>query len=212
MKAFFLTLAGLLVLAEIVPFFWFSKPDGEFASLGRNDRVRRTSLIDGRSADLLGFDDGVVYASERGSEVSITVLTWNAGNSHGLMDAFGHSPEVCLPVSGAKLLAAFPARDLEIEGKNFAVDSWMFSHPLFDKKIHAFKLAHSGHTQISEMALNKELVKARLLLFRQGRVMPSIEIAIGVVHGTNHPDLAWERFQAFAHQAFGAKAQTRETP
>lgn len=202
MKSLFLILTGILVVAEIVPIFWFAEPGQEFSSLKANEKIRRVSLVEERSADLLGFDNGVVYSSDRGGDVSITVLTWNAKNSHGLMDAFGHSPEVCLPVSGARLLATFPARKLELEGRVFEVDGWMFSHPLFDKKIHAFKLAHSSHPRLPEMALNKELVKARLLLFREGRQMPPIEIAIGIVHGTNHPDLAWERFVTFARDAF----------
>ncbi|MDF1715004.1 MAG: hypothetical protein P1U90_22410 [Akkermansiaceae bacterium] len=202
MKNLFVILTMCLLVAELLSLFWFKNPGTHFASLKANDGVRRASLIGERSSDLLGFDRGTNYFSDRGGDVLVTVLTWNAANSHGLMDAFGHSPEVCLPVSGAKLLTTFPVRELEIGGRIFEVRRWMFSHPLYDKKIHAFKLAHSSHRKLVEMALKKELVKGRLLLFKKRSKLPFIEIAIGVVHGTNNADLAWERFARFAHQNF----------
>lgn len=202
MKNIFVVLTMCLLVAELLSHLWFKKPGTQFASLKAKDEVRRASLIGERSSDLLGFDKGTNYFSDRGGDVVITVLTWDAANSHGLMDAFGHSPEVCLPVSGAKLLATFPLRELEIGGRSFEVRGWEFSHPLYPKNIHAFKLAHSSNPKLVDMALKKELVRGRLLLFKQRSKLPFIEIAIGVVQGTNDADLAWERFARFAHQNF----------
>ena len=204
-KVFIFCLLGVVLLSEGMAQLWFTAKSAEFAGLDSVEGVRRVSLVDERANDLLSFDEGSNYFSDRGGDVTLTVMTWQEGNSHGLTDAFGHSPEVCLPVSGAKLLEAFPLRDLKVEQQVFQVQSWMFSHPLFPENIHAFKLAHSSDPSLVEMALNKQMVEARLMLFQNRRLMPVIEVGIGVVKGTDNPDLAWDRFSAFVTENFKLK-------
>ena len=183
MKTFYLVLIALLIAAELVPVVWFREEDRRSLSLQAPNNVRRNSLEGERVDDQLDFDAGTSYYSDRGGDVELSILKWDTGNSRGLMDAFGHSPDVCLPVSGAELVETFPVRRLRVGMKEFAVQSWMFSHPAFKKKIHAFKFAHSSHPELPKMALNRELISARLLLFRERSSMPSIEIAIGLVKG-----------------------------
>ena len=205
MKAYFFALSLLLILAELLSLFWFVQSKGELAGIVGKNEVRRFDLKNQRSGELLSFDEGVSYVSERGGKVDVSVLTWHEGNPCGLMDAFGHSPEVCLPLSGARLLEELPTRELRIGEKAFRVDCWVFSHPLFDTRLHAYKMAHSAHPRLAGMAARGELAGVRLLLFRQRSLMPSVEIAVGMVQGTDDPEKAWKRFTQFSQETFSLK-------
>lgn len=192
----------LILLAELLARFWFAGGANGFAGVSAKAGVRSDSLKGKAINDLLTFDQGSNYFSDRGGDVTLTLLTWENGNSHGLMDAYGHSPEVCLPVSGAKLLAKFPVREILVGHESIEVESWMFSHPLFDKKLHAFKFSRCAHSSVGVLAKDQKMVEARLLLFRERRLMPTIEIGIGLVKGTSHPDLAWKHFSRFLNENF----------
>lgn len=193
--------ALMLVAVEAVSQLRLDRSDIVFESLFGRSGVRSVDLDGVRSADRLGFDRGISYLSERGGKVDIMILSWNQGNARGLMDAFGHSPEVCLPVSGAKLLSRLPSKSLVIDGRRFEVERWMFKHPLYQERLHAYKIAHSSHPELVEMAFQGQFTKARLLLLGQRELMPAIEIAIGVSEGPNDPELAWERFSSFAENS-----------
>jgi hypothetical protein len=99
-------------------------------------------------------------------------------------------------------LAEFPVREIRVGSETLEVESWMFSHPLFPRKLHAFKFARSAHPSLLNLGHDKKMVEARLLLFRERRLMPTIEIGIGLVQGTSHPELAWKRFSRFLSENF----------
>ena len=205
MKLLLAAMLTLLFLAEFLARFWFAGDESDFLDLNARPGVRSDSLRGEAINEILMFDEGSNYFSDRGGDVTLTLLTWRDGNSHGLMDAFGHSPEVCLPISGATLLAEFPVREIQVGSETLEVESWMFSHPLYPNKIHAFKFARSDHPSFLTLGSEKNMLEARLLLFRDRRLMPTIEIGIGLVQGTSQPDLAWERFSRFLRENFQLK-------
>lgn len=206
MRLLLFAMLTLLLLAELVARFWFTANGGDFVDLTARAGLRSDSLRGEAINELLIFDEGSNYLSDRGGEVTLTLLTWRDGNSHGLMDAFGHSPEVCLPISGATLLAEFPVREIQVGPETLEVESWMFSHPLIPKKLHAFKFARSSHPTLLSLGHEKKMSEARFLLLRERRLMPTIEIGIGLVQGTSQPDLAWERFSRFLRENFKLQA------
>lgn len=201
MKLFFSTLILILVVAELLPIWWFKQQDEPFALL-RADGVRKTLLQSERVSDSMSFDEGVTYFSDRGGDVTATVLSWDDGNFHGLRDTFGHSPEVCLPVSGATLLHSLPGRTLEIDGQVFPVEGWAFSHRLFTRPLYAFKLVRSSHRRFPEVATGTRLIGARLLLLKERRLSPSFEVLVGLVKGASNPDRAWDNFKRFMGENF----------
>lgn len=206
MRLLLFVMLTLLFLAELVARFWFTGNGGDFFDLTARAGLRSDSLRGEAINELLIFDEGSNYLSDRGGDVTLTLLTWRDGNSHGLMDAFGHSPEVCLPISGATLLAEFPVREIQMGSETLEVESWMFSHPLIPKKLHAFKFARSSHRAILSLGHEKKMSEARFLLLRERSLMPTIEIGIGLVQGTSQPDLAWERFSRFLRENFKLQA------
>lgn len=207
MKMIFLGMVGILLIAELIPHFWFRDRESAFKPLVAQSDVRTVSLKGEPVSDLLSFDQGSHYFSDTGGDITLTLMTWEEGNSHGLMDAFGHSPEVCLPVSGAELLEKYPVRTVDIGDETILVESWIFSHPLFSRKLHAFKIARCDHPDLRKMGTDRKMVMARLMLFRAGRVMPDIQIGIGIVKGTNDPGLAYERFARFLTGKFQLKSR-----
>lgn len=202
MKILLSAMLTLLLVAELLAWLWFPNDTRDLADLKAKAGVPSTSLRGEAINEILMFDEGATYFSERGGNVTLTLLTWRDGNSHGLIDAFGHSPEVCLPVSGATLLAEFPVREIRLGEEKIEVESWMFSHPLYPQKLHAFKFVRSAHTDVRRLGLAKRMTEARLLLLRERCLMPTIEIGIGLVQGTGHPDLAWDRFASFLNKNF----------
>lgn len=206
MRLLLFVMLTLLFLAELVARFWFTGNGGDFFDLTARAGLRSDSLRGEAINELLIFDEGSNYLSDRGGDVTLTLLTWRDGNSHGLMDAFGHSPEVCLPISGATLLAEFPVREIQMGSETLEVESWMFSHPLIPKKLHAFKFARSSHRALLSLGHEKKMSEARFLLLRERSLMPTIEIGIGLVQGTSQPDLAWERFSRFLRENFKLQA------
>jgi len=72
----------------------------------------------------------------------------------------------------------------------------------FEKNIYAFKFAHSANTAMTKLATGNKLVAARFFLFKERRTIPPIEIVVGTVRGTNHPDVAWQRFASFVQGNF----------
>ena len=144
MKILFISLTLLLLVGEAASHLWFRQSSPDFKGIVGKRELHATDLKGQRSADVLQFDQGLSYSSERGGQVNLMVLTWHPGNAHGLMDAFGHSPEVCLPLSGARLLDRLPSRELEVGGHLFSVERWLFAHPISKQPLHAYKFAHSG--------------------------------------------------------------------
>lgn len=198
MRVYLMSLLLIVVAAEASSLVWLHRESQPFRGLVGKRGVPAEDLTGKRSADLLSFDEGVSYSSQRGAKVEVIVLGWNEGNSHGLMDAFGHSPEVCLPLSGARLLETLPTETLVIGEENFQVECWKFSHPLSQEYLYAYKLSHSSAPEVASLAREGKLVESRLQLFRERAPMPAIEIAIGVVQDVSDPELAWDSFALFA--------------
>jgi hypothetical protein len=81
--------------------------------------------------DVLKCDAGQVglIAAGRGGVLEVSYFEWDGTDETGLMEAFAHSPDVCMGVTGSKLEAHLPSRTFQLGNQNLVFDVTRFQHP-----------------------------------------------------------------------------------
>ncbi len=123
-------------LADPTSKFSFSPPVNE-------EGFELISLESSRGSQSFFFDEGKAFSitSPFNPDIMLSAFafSYKPGNGRMWHDIFGHSPDICLPSSGAKEIA--PPKKLDLEGlpKNAQITQFVFSHPVSPAPIHVYK-------------------------------------------------------------------------
>ena len=204
LKTFFLSLSLLLGLTELTRIWWFSKEQtkeekNHFLKWFPPDGAIDRHLSETRGGKALAYDRGFQLQLQRdhGSiSTEIIYLEYDQGNDRALVDLFLHSPEICLPASGARFIREFDPHQFQIAGEELLVRQWLFENPVSGEPIHAFKTVWSRQPELFEgAALQKNFTKIRLRVAAARQEFSSSRLLLAVVTGASDEGKAWKVFQ-----------------
>jgi hypothetical protein len=125
---------AVVMLSEAAAWWWMnpSSSGGEVALLSyrfpdeRPGHVRKP--LDAAIARALKCDAGQIGTIEMkgGRRVDVSFFEWDGTDEKGLMEAFGHSPDVCMGVSGFEVDGYLPGRTFEVDGQSLVFDVTRF--------------------------------------------------------------------------------------
>jgi len=204
LKLFFLILSLLLGASEGVRLWWFSsdrdqEPSATFLKWNPPASAVDRNLAETRGGKVLAYDSGIqVLTQSDQSPISSEViyLEYEKGNPRTLLDLFLHSPEICLPASGAKFIQEFSPHTIIIADAELKVRHWLFQHPLTRDSLHAFKLIWSHQSEFfKDTHVEKNFINTRLKAAASGQEFPASRMILAVTTGAKNEITAWESFQ-----------------
>lgn len=200
-----LFLIALLAGSEGFRLWWFQKTvtesNRESALAWRPPPgAAEIDLSSSRASEVLRYDLGHQFRLEdpaRGLLTEVTYLEYEPGNARVLPDLYLHSPEICLPRSGVKLVAEIPPKRFNVPGRELLIRRWIFELPGSGKIIHAFKTIWSGDDHLMQETLySRDLQEARLQAARDGRQFAGGRMVLAVTIGLEDEEVAWDDFKA----------------
>jgi hypothetical protein len=176
-----------------------------------------TSLKDTTAGKILSFDHSDCYLVDAGvispkAKLHVTALKYDPGNSYLQRDVYEHSPEICLPASGAKLEKGPITANSQVDGLPVRIEQYTFSHPIYSSQLHVFKLVWIGEIDETLVAHGPEnRWKSRLEMIRSSDKNPPGLVVIGVVYNTDDESIAsrifLEHIQRSCHRSAALTAR-----
>lgn len=130
-----LTVIVSCVVIEASPYIWFKELVGAKSPfrLEKPIDAKEISIHGTRAEKLLSYDELISWEDSFDQYPSVSMqvyeLLYNEGNGRMWFDVYGHSPDICLPKSGAKIVAD-PTYSLYgmTPLDNWSVDRFVFSY------------------------------------------------------------------------------------
>lgn len=204
-------LALLVVSAEGFRAWWYARgeqpslDDPAFSWSIPAGAVHR-DLTETRGGQSLRYDSGVHVVLEQ--NVDVIYLEYRAGNERTLSDLFMHSPDVCLPRAGARLVEEFPAHPVQVDGADLVVRHWLFRDPLTRQALHVLKLVWMADAEFLAEALSTRKARETRLetIFRARGLQAALRaqssgtrgearMILSMVNGARDAEDAWTQFQ-----------------
>lgn len=199
----FLPLALLVGASEVTRVWWYSEAEatpGTTVVWIPPAHAIDQNLAETRGGEALAYDAGVQVSlqdPESSAFTELIYLKYEKGNRRTLLDLFLHSPELCLPASGAQLIREFPAHPVRIADRQFQARHWLFTDPITGKPLHAFKLIWSGDVKFVGENLYRDMQGVRLSAALGRREFSAASMILALVSGVQDEDEdeAWRTFQ-----------------
>ena len=145
----------MVIVAELTAGVWFKETDTTdheqlvFTPVIDSDSSVAFPLDESRVGELLSFSRGTSVQSkfiddDPAKSLTTIVLEYDPGNGRLWRDLFGHSPDICMPSSGARFVEG--SRELlplpSFKGARLA--RFEFTHPIEEGPIFVYKLVWLG--------------------------------------------------------------------
>ncbi|MFT6181682.1 MAG: hypothetical protein ACJA1W_004043 [Akkermansiaceae bacterium] len=204
LKIFFFILSLLLGASEATRLWWFSRDQGKeqnetFLKWTPPKNALDRKLSETRGGKILSYDSGVqvlIQSEESQISTEIIYLEYEKGNVRALVDLFSHSPELCLPASGAKFIREFDSHTVRFFDRELLIRQWLFQQPISGDYFYAFKVVWSLEPEVFEGALfQKNLRFIRLRAAAAGWELPASRMILAVVTNADNSSEAWKTFK-----------------
>ena len=185
----------ILLLALALPLIWQSAAKSRTSeniasfTLDRPDvALKVTDPSDTLSGEILAFDSAESYyvqleANDQPALLHVTSLRYNEGNSYLSRDLHEHTPEICLPTSGGKLLSGPIIKRLTLEGQEVVVEEYIFQHPSQPTPLHLYKLIWISSSGANVSAYEANRWRRAFDLLTSPSASPAGYISLVVLYG-----------------------------
>ncbi len=196
----------LLLVSIFIPNWVFQRSEAAWEnrralSLSVPKEAQGVTNLKGTTAGkILSFDRSDCYFVDAGSaspnaKLYITAIKYDAGNSYLQRDAYGHSPDICLPASGAKLIKGPISKNETVAGLPVRIEQYAFSHPLYIPLLHIFKLIWIGEIdEKTNSHVFENRWESRLEMVRSSDKNPPGLVVLGVVYNAQDESVASQIF------------------
>ncbi|NJM36932.1 MAG: hypothetical protein HC845_03125 [Akkermansiaceae bacterium] len=208
----------LVVVSIFIPNWFFQRAEATW----KNRRVLSlhvpkeahgiTNLNDTPAGKILSFDHSDCYMIDVGAaspdaKLYITAMKYGPGNSYLQRDVYGHSPDICLPASGAKLVTGPITKNEIVAGLPVKIERYTFSHPLHDSFLYIFKLIWIGEIDKGTDAQGPEnRWESRIQMVRSSDKNPPGLVVLGVIYGAQNELVASQIFLEHVQQSCHSEA------
>ncbi len=203
----FTVVLGLLLGSFLAPFAVFRRQDVAWVKepiliLNAPKGAKMfDKLKDTTAGKILSFDDSTSYFHEAApARLYVSALKYFPGNSYFIRDVSEHSPDICLPASGAILLKGLTATQETVANLPVRLERYTFSHPLHRHPLHVYKLIWAGEKQNSSFLKGSESRwKTRFDMVRSNDKNPPGLVVFGVVYDAKDEPSAYRYFLDHMH-------------
>ncbi|MGJ8696681.1 MAG: hypothetical protein ACSHYF_10210 [Verrucomicrobiaceae bacterium] len=142
-------------MSEVVPRLWFpATGKGEAGMLHLREHepspdIEELPLSNSRAGDILSFDRSRSYQrsyldDDPARSLTVIAMEYDPGNGRLWRDLFGHSPDICMPSSGAVLVDGPSVPGFESAFPNCRIQRYEFTHPAERGPLFVYKLVWLG--------------------------------------------------------------------
>ena len=144
-----------MVISELLPHLWFAKVnEGNGVMLRLEEPVSSPDIVDfplseSAAGEVLSFHRSQSFQrlfieDDPAKQLMVIALEYDAGKGRLWRDIFGHSPDICMPTSGAVLVGEPVKPSFEIPFSDCRIMRYQFSHPSEAGPIFVYKLVWLG--------------------------------------------------------------------
>ncbi len=151
---FFFVVLAAVAFSEALPYFWFAQvsDDGAMLRLERPAASPDTidfPMSDSGAGEVLSFHRSQSFRQlfiddDPAKQLMVIALEYDAGNGRVWRDIFGHSPDICMPTSGAIPVGEAVAPSFEVSFSDCRIMRYEFTHPSEAGPVFVYKLVWLG--------------------------------------------------------------------